>query len=121
LKQSERPPDEVEPHYAQALAAIEAALVERDKLAKELAAVYEPIAQQLADLPGRIAANDVVIERVNRKLPDGKKSLANAELVARQLKSFFDGTGGVPRISKHIRVPAFQYAGLDPYTWPRPI
>jgi hypothetical protein len=76
---------------------------------------------QLADLATRIAASDAVIERVNQKLPDGKKWLANAELVTRQLESFFDGTGDVPRITKHMRLPAFQYAGLNPYTWPRPI
>ena len=48
-----------------------------------------------------------------------KKWLANAEPVARQLKSFFDGTGDVPRITKHLRLPALKYAGLDSYTWPR--
>jgi NADH dehydrogenase/NADH:ubiquinone oxidoreductase subunit G len=99
--------------------AYDTALVERDALAKELAAVYPAVAEQLAGLVARIAANDAVIERVNQKLPDGKEWLANAELVARQLKSFFDGTGDIPRITKHMRLPAFQYAGLDPYTWPR--
>ena len=46
--------------------------------------------------------------------------MASAELVARQLESFFDGPSNIPRISQHMRLPAFQYAGLDPYTWPRP-
>jgi hypothetical protein len=100
-------------------AAYGAALVERDALAKELAAVYPPIAEKLADLAARIAANDAVIERVNQKLPDGAKGLLNAELIARQLKNFFDGTGDVPRITVHMRLPAFQYVGLDPFTWPR--
>src|SRR5262249_36412722 len=100
-------------------AAYTAALVERDRLAVELAEVYPPLAAKLADLATRVAANDAAIERVNQKLPDGKKWLASAELVARQLKSFFDGTGDIPRITKHMRLPAFQYAGLDPYTWPR--
>jgi hypothetical protein len=76
------------------------------------------LAEQLADIAGRIAANDAAIERVNQKLPDGKKWLANAELVARQLKSFCDGTADIPRIATHLRLPAFQYAALDPYTWP---
>jgi chromosome segregation ATPase len=102
-------------------AAYDTALAERDKLAKELAAVYPPIAEQLADLAGRIAANDVAIERVNQKLPDGAKWLANAELVARQLSSFFDGPSNIPRIAQHMRLPAFKYSGRDPYTWPRPI
>jgi hypothetical protein len=92
-------------------------LVERDKLAVELAEVHPPLAAKLADLAARIAANDAAIERVNEKLPDGRKWLANAEL-ARDLKSFFDGTGDVPRITKHMRLPAFRYAALDPYIWP---
>src|SRR5438552_5120731 len=33
--------------------------------------VYPPLAEKLADLATRIAASDAVIERVNRKLPDG--------------------------------------------------
>jgi molecular chaperone GrpE (heat shock protein) len=77
--------------------------------------------RKLADLAAWVAANDAAIEYVNQKQPDGKKWLAGAELVARQLKSFFDGTANIPRITKHMRLPAFQYAGLDPYTWPRPI
>src|SRR5262249_23480235 len=44
-----------------------------------------------------------VIERVNQMLPEGKEWLANAELVARQLKSFFDGRGDIPRIASHMR------------------
>jgi chromosome segregation ATPase len=95
-------------------AAYEAALVERDKLAKELAAVYEPIAQQLDDLAGLIAANDAVIERVNRKLPDGSKWIDSAELIARKLRNFNDGTADIPRITKHMRLPAFRYSGQNP-------
>jgi hypothetical protein len=44
-----------------------AALAERDALAAELADVYPAIAEKLADIVGRVAANDAVIERVNRK------------------------------------------------------
>jgi hypothetical protein len=94
-------------------------LVERDKLAKELAAVYEPVAQQLADLAGRIAANDAVIERVNAKLPDGSKWIDSAELIARRLRNFNDGTADIPRITKHMRLPVFRYSGQNPYAWPR--
>jgi chromosome segregation ATPase len=96
-------------------AAYDAALAERDKLATELAEIYPSLAEKLADLAARVAANDAAIDRVNQKLPDGKKWLASAELVARQLKSFFDGTAGIPRIAKHMRLPAFKYTGLDPY------
>jgi hypothetical protein len=95
-----------------------AALIERDKLAAELAEVYPPLAAKLADLAARVAANDAAVERVNQKLPDGEKWLANAELVARQLKSLFDGPTNIPRIAQHMRLPAFRYAALDPYTWP---
>jgi len=48
----------------------DAALVGRDKLAKELAEVYPAIAEQLADLAGRLTASDAAIERVNQMLPE---------------------------------------------------
>src|SRR5262245_35658952 len=89
--------------------AYDAALAERDKLAAELAEVYPPLAAKLADLAARIAANDAEIERVNQKPPDGGTWMASAELVARQLESFFDGPSNIPRISQHMRLPAFQY------------
>jgi hypothetical protein len=38
--------------------------------------------------------------------------------MARKLDSFFDGTADIPRIARHMRLPAFKYAALDPYTWP---
>jgi len=95
------------------------ALTERDKLAAELAEVYPPVGAKLADLAARVAANDAVIERVNQKLPDGATWIAGAELIARQLKSFFDGPSNIPHITLHMRLPAFKYSGLDPYTWPR--
>jgi chromosome segregation ATPase len=101
-------------------AAYDAALAERDKLAAELTEVYPPLAAKLADLAERIAANDAEIERVNQKRPDGAKWLANSELVARQLSSFFDGPTNIPRIAQQMRLPAFRYVPPEPYTWPRP-
>jgi hypothetical protein len=74
-------------------------LVERDKLAAELTEVYPPLAEKLADLVGRIAANDPAIERVNQKLPDGAKWLSNAELVARQLSNFLDGLAAPVKVA----------------------
>jgi hypothetical protein len=57
----------------------ETARTQRDELAKELAEVYPKMAAQLADIVGRIAANDLVLERINRKsLPQGAASLASA-------------------------------------------
>jgi chromosome segregation ATPase len=105
---------------ARRCAAHDEALTERDKLAAELLDVYPQLAEKLADLAGRIAANDAVIERINRKLPDGAKWLANAELVARGLRGFQDTTGIVPRIVGQMRLPTFRYSGKEPYTWPRP-
>jgi hypothetical protein len=99
-------------------AAYDAALVERDALANELAAVYPVIADQLASLASRVAASDATIERVNQRLPDGATAIPCAELVARQLSNFFDGTADIPRITKHMRLPAFRYSGRDPYAWP---
>src|SRR5262249_16335104 len=98
--------------------AYEAARAERDRLAEELS-IYPELVAQLADLAGRLAANDAAIERVNRKLPSETPWLDSAELVARHLRNFNDGTGDVPRITKHMRLPSFQYVALEPYAWPR--
>ena len=54
-------------------AAYDVAAAERDKLAAELAEVYPPFAEKLADLAARIAANDAVIGRINCKLPRGRR------------------------------------------------
>jgi hypothetical protein len=99
--------------------AYDAALAERDVLAAELATLYPDVAEQLADLVARIAANDAVIERINLKsLPDGAKWLDGTELLARGLRGFNDGTATIPRITQHMRLPAFKYSGLEPYSWP---
>ena len=104
---------------ARRLAAYDAALAERDALATELAEAYPTMAKQLADLAGRIATNDAVIERINGALPDGAKWMAGAEMIARELRGFNDGTANVPRITQQMRLPAFKYLGQEPYTWPR--
>jgi len=77
------------------------------------------VAEQLADLANRIAASDAMIERINGALPDGAKWMAGAEMVARGLQGFNDGTGSIPRITQQMRLPAFKYSGHHPYTWPR--
>jgi hypothetical protein len=93
---------------------------ERDKLAEELARVYPPIAEKLADLLTRIAASDVQIEHIiNCALPSGAERLRVAELVARGLSSFTPKLYvDVPRITKELRLPAFKYPG-ERYVWPR--
>jgi len=85
----------------------------------EVAKVFPPVATKLADLAAPVAANDAAIERVNQKLPDGATWMASAELVARQLKRFFDGPSNIPRITQQMRLPAFQYARLTPTRGPR--
>jgi hypothetical protein len=101
--------------------AYDAALIERDKLAAELAEVYPPLAATLADLALRIARNDADIERVNTRRPDGAAWIAGVEMIARQIENFNNTNSAViPRITRHLRLPAFRYAPLDPYTWPRP-
>ena len=108
-----------EEERARRRAAYDAALTERDKLAAELAEVYPPLAEKLADLAGRIAANDADIERVNQRRPDGAAWIAGAEMIARQVQNFNDiNSAAIPRITRHLRLPAFRYSGLDPYTWP---
>jgi hypothetical protein len=57
--------------------------------------VYPGVAEKLADLAARIATNDAVIERINSKLPKDATWIAGAELVARKLRSFFDGTADI--------------------------
>jgi hypothetical protein len=102
--------------------AYDAAMVERDKLAKELAQTYPALAAQLAQLMSRIDANDHTIERINRKaLPLRMESLVGAELIARDLRSFLDGAHNIPRLTEQLRLPAFKYDDThNPYTWPRP-
>jgi hypothetical protein len=100
-------------------AAYDVALSERDRLAVELAEVYPPLAAKLADLAARVAANDAAIERVNQKLPDGATWIAGAEMIARQIQNFNDiNNAAIPCITRHLRLPAFRYSGLDPYIWP---
>jgi hypothetical protein len=93
---------------------------ERDKLAAELAEVYPVFAERLAELLPRIDANDRQIEHINdRALPSGAKRLRVAELVARDLPSFTPRPYvDVPRITKELRLPAFEHAG-ERYVWPR--
>lgn len=93
----------------------------RRRAAYHAALVYPPLDEKLADFVARIARNDAEIERVNRRRPDGAAWIAGAEMIARQVQSFNDVAAAVPpRITEHLRLPAFRYSGLDAYTWPRP-
>ncbi len=95
--------------------------VERDKLVDELKEMYPVFATRLADLTARIDANDREIETINtRARPEGSEWLAGAEVVARNIEGFNVNTANIPRITRDLRLPAFEYNQLDPYVWPRP-
>ena len=92
---------------------------ERDVLADELARVYPPLAAQLIDLLGRIAANDQQVELINRRLPDRCERLLVAELVARGLGGFMSNSVQAPSIVTAVRLPSFARDRHEPYAWPR--
>jgi hypothetical protein len=91
---------------------------ERDALADELGRVYPPLAAQLADLFGRIAANDREVEQTNRALPKEGGRLREVELVARNLDGWVRNGIETPRIVKGLRLPAFETGLVHPYLWP---
>jgi hypothetical protein len=96
-------------HQSRLRADFDAAVTERDALADELAEVYPPMAKKLSDLAARIAANNVAIDRINKKgLPDGAKWVASAELVARGMLGFNSGGLRLPSIVEQLRLPAFE-------------
>ena len=92
---------------------------ERDALADELARVYPPVAAQLVDLLGRIAANNEQVEFINRRLPDSSERLLVAELVARGLGGYVQNSVEVPSVVRSVRLPAFHRTVHEPYAWPR--
>jgi hypothetical protein len=101
-------------------AAYEEARAERDELAAEFARIYPPLAAQLADLLGRLRANDDRIEHMNANaLPRGHEPLKVAELVARGLDGFIQNSVNVPRIVRRVQLPAGEYDAHHPYVWPR--
>jgi hypothetical protein len=101
-------------------AAYEEARAERDELAAEFARVYPPLAAQLADLLGRLRANDDRIEHMNaHALPRGCGPLLVAELVARNLDGWTQNWIDIPRIVRRVQLPAFEHDAHHPYVWPR--
>ena len=79
--------------------------LERDKLAKELAETYPPLAAQLADLLHRIAANNREIAAT--RLPEGGSRILECELVARNLRGFPLGSQAIS-IIEETRLPAWE-------------
>jgi hypothetical protein len=75
---------------------------------------------QFAELIGRIEANDKEIEYINgygcRAVPI---RLREVELVARGLEGWFKIVTETLRITKKLRLLAFEYDVQNPYIWPR--
>jgi hypothetical protein len=107
-------------HQAQLRADFDAAIAKRDALADELAEVYPPMAEKLADLAARIAAHNAAIDRINKKgLPDGAEWVASAELVARGIESFSAGGLQLPSVVEQLRLPEFEPSVHKQYAWRR--
>jgi hypothetical protein len=98
-------------------AAYDEAKAERDELAKELAELYPAVAQKLADLFTRVAANDREIDYINRHtLPNGAARLLEVELIARGLPSWVTNWIHAPRIVDLLRLPPWH--SRTEYFWP---
>ena len=96
------------------------ATAERDALAAELKDVYPAFEARIADLLARIEASDREITRINgRAKPDGASPILGAEELARGLGGYSVGVSNIPRITRDLRLPAFQYRPLGEYAWPR--
>src|ERR1019366_2255949 len=54
-----------------------------------------------------------------RALPAKAEHLRVAELVARGPNGFVENSVEAVRITNELRLPAFRFSQLDPYTWPR--
>ena len=96
---------------------------ERDQLADELRDFYPDVAERLAELLARIAANDEAIERINTHgLPRERGRLLCAELTARNLTGWvWNSQPLARRLTDELRLPAFELQpGPDGgYLWPR--
>src|SRR5450759_620609 len=54
-----------------------------------------------------------------RALPAKAERLRVAELIVRRLNGFVENLVEAVRITNELRLPAFRFSQLDPYTWPR--
>ena len=108
---------------ARRLRIYEDAKAERDRLAAELRDFYPDVAERLAELLARIAANDEAIERINAYgLPRERGRLLCAELTARNLTGWvWNSQPLARRLTDELRLPAFELRpGPDGgYLWPR--
>jgi chromosome segregation ATPase len=91
---------------------------QRDDLAAELKDTYPELSAKLADLASRIESNNRRLDTINRQLPDAERKLASAEAIARDIRSFDQGSISVPRITKALRLPSFEFNQRSRYVWP---
>src|SRR5262249_31590943 len=90
---------------------------ERDQLAKEYADLYPPVAQKLAELLSRVAANDREVDYINKHaLPKGAQRLLEAELIARELPGWVQAGIQSPRVIDLVRLPSWHLRSN--YLWP---
>src|SRR5262249_47557932 len=90
---------------------------ERDQLAKEYADLYPPLAQKLAELLSRVAANDREIDYINKQaLPKGAERLLEVELIARELPGGVQAGIQTDRIIDLLRLPPWH--PRSNYLWP---
>jgi small-conductance mechanosensitive channel len=89
---------------------------EGSELAAEIAAVYAPFAEKMAELLPRLVENERWVEYINTQArPSGAQPLRTAEMVARGI----DRNVEFPRLVRVLRLPTFEYSPHEPYVWPR--
>jgi hypothetical protein len=99
-----------------------AAKAERDELVNELRAVYPELAGKIADLIGRVAANQKRVERANQSIPAGEKWMASAETLARDASPGWSNSldESLQKLTDFVRLPKFKVDPNDNYgrLWP---
>jgi len=90
---------------------------ERDQLAKEYADLYPTVAQKLAEVLSRIAANDREVDYINKHaLPKGAPRLLEVELIARELPGWVQAGIQTLRVIDLLRLPPWH--PRTNYFWP---
>ena len=90
---------------------------ERDQLAKEYADLYPTVAQKLAEVLSRIAANDREVDYINKHaLPKGAPRLLEAELIARELPGWVQAGIRTLRVIDLLHLPPWH--PRTNYFWP---
>ena len=75
---------------------------------------------KLSDLLSRIGASNQAIEHLNASaLPADAEPLLLVEMAARGLDGFTQDGLDTPRLTRDVRLPAFERCPAAPYVWPR--